>query len=259
MMEVREIVTPYNVTFLYKGPSLEEGKLPAFIYFALTAEESLNTHPYNTPVALLEGEQMRLFSVTLPSHEKGSYESTAIKKWSEEIAQGNYILEEFIDNVALAIEWLIISDIVDEKHLALGGLSRGGFIATHLAGKVKQARYLLCFAPLTNLNDIEEFKAHEADLRFQSRMEKLNLNSVLEHLTHLHFLRFYIGNNDTRVGTDNCYHLIRKITEKGFEKKARHFNVELNITQSIGHKGHGTSPSTFQEGTFWLKQHLLKE
>jgi len=252
------IKTPDGITFFYKGPSPELGMLPAVFYFALSAEQTLEMPPYNAPVAFFD-TRCRIFSVTLPAHGESPMEHHAIKAWGEEIAKGSYILEEFMDLVVKAIYFLVEQNIVDPEAIAFAGLSRGALIATHMAAKIKEARFLLGFAPLTFLNDLEEYQIYKEHTHVQLRLDRLNLLSLTEKLSHLHGLRFYIGNRDTKVGTDNCYHFIRKVAEKGYEKKARHFHIELYITQSIGHKGHGTAPSTFQEGSSWLKQHLLKE
>ena len=53
----------------FVGPSLEKGPLPTLIYFALSAEDSLQCDPFNRPVQFLEGLPLRIFSITLPGHE----------------------------------------------------------------------------------------------------------------------------------------------------------------------------------------------
>lgn len=253
------IQTPDNLTFSYKGPSPDEGMLPALFYFSLSAEQSLEMYPYNSPIDFFKESKCRVFSVTLPSHGKSPMEHHAIKMWADEIYAGHYQLEEFINAVVKGIYFLIEQNIVDPEAIAFSGLSRGAFIATHLAAKIKESKYVLGFAPLTYFNDLEDFVKYKHDMHVQSRLERLNLLSLIEELSHLHALRFYIGNRDTRVGVDHCYQFIRALSEKAHEKKARSFHIELNITQSIGHQGHGTSPATFEEGSLWVKKYLLKE
>lgn len=252
------IITPQDLQFFYQGPSIDKGKLPAFFYITMTAEESLIVPPYNTPAMAFKNPKSRVFSVTLPFHVgKTTYESPAIKYWAEEIAKGNYPLEEFIEKMVQSIQWLIKENIVEDKKFALGGLSRGAFFATHVASKIPTCHYLLSFAPLTHLTTLEEFAKFSDDPRFQSRLDRLNLVSLVEQLTHVHFFRFYIGNRDSRVGTDNCYHFFRAVSEKAHDKKARHMHLELFISPSIGHQGHGTPPHIFEEGANWLKHHLV--
>ena len=53
----------------FVGPPLEEGPFPTLIYFALSAEDSLQCDPFNQPVQFLEGLPLRIFSITLPGAE----------------------------------------------------------------------------------------------------------------------------------------------------------------------------------------------
>lgn len=254
-MPIKTLTSPENLQIFYTGLGREGGPLPAFFYFALSGEESLSLHPYNQPVTHLQDAPLRIFSLTLPGHGPGFDRLKAMEYWAEEMQVGNYPIENFIENTLKAIEWLISTEMVDPNHMATGGLSRGGFVATHMAAREKRFRTLLGLAPLTRLKEFVEFQKEQG---LQAHAERLNLDHLVEHLTHLHHVRFYIGNRDTRVGTDACYHFIRTLSEKVHEKHARHSHVELMITSSLGHKGHGTAPHIFNEGAEWVKYTLIK-
>jgi acetyl esterase/lipase len=170
------------------------------------------------------------------------------------MTKGDYLLEDFFENVVRAIHWLIEKKIVEPASMAAGGLSRGGFVATHIAARLKHIQTVLGFAPLTELMLLKEFTENPS---LKRRTSELDLLTLIDALTHVRHLRFYIGNLDTRVGTDACYHFIRQLAEKGHEKHVRHQKIELRITQSIGHKGHGTDPQIFEEGGRWVKNLLL--
>jgi pimeloyl-ACP methyl ester carboxylesterase len=241
----------------YLGSNLETGPLPAFFYFALSSEESLELHPYNQPAILAAtSPSLRVFSFTIPGHGENLNKFHAMKYWAEHMAQGAYILEDFFEAVTRSVRELIDQGLVMQEKIALGGLSRGGFIATHLAARIPQVHTLLSFAPLTELMELKEF-AEMPSLR--RRASELDLVHLTDNLTHVRNIRFYIGNLDMRVNTDSCYHFIRRLADKGHEKHARHQKIELMIRQSVGHKGHGTDPHIFEEGTSWLKRQLLGE
>ncbi len=244
-----------EICYLGLGP--EAGPLPALFYFSLSGEESLTLSPYNSPAALLEGAPLRVFSMTIPGHGEDFDKLHAIKYWADQMAEENYILEEFFEKITSSIDWLIENGYVDPDHIAVGGLSRGAFVATHVAALEKRIKIILGFAPLTKLSATEEFSSAERGVRVKVRAATLDLEHLAEKLTHIHNLRFYIGNRDERVSTDACYCFLRKLANTAHEIRARHMNVELNLTQAIGHKGHGTSPQTFEEGTLWVKDHLL--
>jgi len=252
---VKEFELPSGKKICYLGPDIEEGPLPALFYFALSAEESLTLEPYCNPVLAMQREKLRIFSMTLPCHGHSQDKYAAMGNWAKQMADGQYILKDFIESAHKAIDTLIAENIINPKRLALAGLSRGGFIATHVAAHQKQVGALVCFAPLTSLTTVEEFKDFQDHLRL--RIEKLALTTLCEQLTHLHHLRFYIANRDTRVDTDTCIHFVRQMAERVHEKRAKHCKVEMMLTSPIGFKGHGTSPHIFTEGAKLLEHFLI--
>ncbi len=251
----KNLVDEHNIRIDYLGPGPEGGRLPAFFYFALSGEESLNLHPYNQPALHLDSGALRIFSFTIPGHEPGMNKFHAMEFWAEQMAAGSYLLEEFFDQTERAILWLINQNLVDPEHVGAGGLSRGGFVATHIAARLPFLHTLLVFAPLTELSQLKEF----ANLPLERRAAELDLVHLVDHLTHVRNIRFYIGNLDTRVNTDACYRFIRSLAVKGHAKHARHQKIELMLTPSIGHQGHGTAPHIFEEGSLWAKNHLLEK
>ncbi|MCH9626944.1 MAG: hypothetical protein S4CHLAM2_05760 [Chlamydiales bacterium] len=254
---MKTLTSPSGQEIVYQGLGPEAGPLPAFFYFALSGEESLTLEPYSSPATLLKGAPLRVFSITIPGHGPGFDKFHAIQYWADQMAQENYLLETFFDEVVHSISWLIESQWIDPEHIAVGGLSRGGFIATHVAARETRIKTVLGFAPLTRLDALSEFTSDEHNKRVKMRAQALNLDTLIDALTHVHHLRFYIGNRDERVSTDACYHFIRKLSDKAHERRTRHMNVELRIAHSIGHKGHGTAPSVFEEGANWI-EHLLR-
>lgn len=251
----KNLVDEHNFRIDYLGPTPEGGRLPAFFYFALSGEESLQLHPYNQPALHLNSCAMRVFSFTIPGHEEGMNKFHAMNYWAEQMVAGTYLLEDFFDKTERAILWLINQNLVDPEHVGAGGLSRGGFVATHMAARLSFVHTLLGFAPLTELSQLKEF-SHPS---LERHAAELDLMHLVDNLTHVRNVRFYIGNLDTRVNTDSCYRFIRALAEKGHAKKARHQKIELMLTPSIGHQGHGTDPHIFEEGSLWAKTHILEK
>ncbi|MCB1180831.1 MAG: prolyl oligopeptidase family serine peptidase [Chlamydiia bacterium] len=240
------------ITYAFVGPPLEAGPLPAFFYFSLSAEESLKLAPFNAPVLHLQEDPLRVFSFTIPGHGEGFDKHEAMDIWADWAEKDSHFLFPFFEKVSETIGNLIDKKIVDPNKMAIGGLSRGGFIATHIAAKEKRFSTLLGYAPLTRLVTIEEFQRKKNPL-FLKEMEKYDLSLLSEDLLHLRHLRFYIGNRDVRVSTDACFAFIRTLSDVAYEKRTRELTIEMNITPSIGYKGHGTSDATFAEGANWIR------
>jgi predicted esterase len=233
----------------YTGPALEEGPLPGIFYFALAGDESLELDPFNQPVIHLHNSRLRVFSMTLPAHGPGFDKTVGVSVWIEKLHQGTDLLTPFFQEVIKQIDFLISSHIIDPEHLGVAGLSRGVFIAAHVAALVPRVKAILGFAPLTNLTHYKE--------RLETGKEEILHAFDLRHLTPQLFnrnLRFYMGNHDVLVGTSTCFHFVNELVAEAVKNKIRSPQVELNIFPSIGFKGHGTPPHLFAEGADWIRR-----
>lgn len=235
---------PKHPTVSFVGPKLHLGPLPALIYFALSKEESLGQDPFNQPVQFLQNHRIRVFSYTIPFHEHKKDHSHAMHLFKEEIKKNPDFLNHLISEYSNSIQSLIDEKIIDPKRIYVAGLSRGAFIATHLAAKNPLIQTILGFAPLTDLSVLNE---NETPFDYSP----YNLSALKEKLYHKK-IRFYIGNHDTRVHTDSCYQFLRNVTETAYLHRSRSPDIELMMTASVGHKGHGTLPHIFEDGIRWL-------
>jgi hypothetical protein len=241
------IPIPNGPPVYFTGPSLSFGKMPALFYFSLSGHASLCTDPYNQPVAFLSSRPMRIYSLTLPGHEQESHFTHAIKYWAEQIKQGNNIIQQFTEQVIQTTNYLIANGWIDAEKIAVAGLSRGAFIASHIAAQDPRIQWILGFSPLTKLTYASEFSS----LQENPLAKSLNLQNLTNQLIGRQ-LRFYIGNRDVRVGTENCFEFISGLAEVSYNHEVRSPPVELIINPSQGRHGHGTLPDVFQDGASWL-------
>jgi esterase FrsA len=235
-----------DIALSFIGPKIDAGPLPAIFYFALSSQESLSNDPYNQPAVHLAHLPMRIFSMDIPGHGAQHISKEALKNWVEPLRRKENIIEFFAERASRIIYELIEQDIVVKEACGAMGLSRGAFIATHVAARTPAVRALLGFAPLIKITRAQEFAAMKDDPFLQA----LDLEHLIPSLTN-RSVRFYIGNCDTRVGVRPCFDFIEKLAAEG-----RSLPVELYIKPSIGFQGHGTSPQTFQEGADWLATQL---
>lgn len=249
---IHSLSTPF-LSLYYRGTT-EKKKLPALFYLALEGEESLSEHPYNLPTTFFDENSTRVFSLSLPFHEKGQDKYKAISQWAKSFEEDRYELRDFLDNLKETIDYLILNEWIDPLHVAVAGLSRGGFLAAHLAAIHPSIKTLVAFAPVTDLLILEDFSHFHENTRLTSKVEHLSLFTLTEKLTHLRHIRFYISNRDEKVSTDSCFRWIRAMADHVHEKRAKHCQVELMITSPIGFKGHGTSEAIFKEGAELIKK-----
>lgn len=222
--------------------------LPTVFYFTLSKEASLNLDPFNQFTNYLKPFQVRVISFDLPFHSTIESFHKAIEEWNLNFEKGIDILTPFFQKVSLSIDELIKKKIVDPDLISVAGLSRGAFIACHVAAINSNIHTVLGFAPLSALSYIKEFK--------ESKFELLDLIHITSKLIGKN-LRFYIGNQDIRVGTQKCFEFIHRLAQANQEARIRPINVELIIQASHGHQGHGTLPPVFEDGAIWLKNKLI--
>jgi predicted esterase len=232
------ISTPYSEDVHFIGPPLEDGPMPTLFYFSLSAKTSLEQDPFNQPVQFLEGTPIRIFSVTLPAHENNLPPENAMDVWEERMKGGDLVIPPFIEKLKGIVNEL--KPHIKGGNLIAAGLSRGAYIACHLAAVCPEITHLLGFAPLT---------------RFRAAKE-LDLEILVPSLYN-RTIRFYIGNHDTRVGTDHAFSFIDHLAKEAHKHRIRSSPIELIVGPSIGYQGHGTSPKVFKEGAAWVKEVLL--
>jgi hypothetical protein len=240
-----------NLKVAYTGPHIAKGPLPALFYFALSAQDSLCLDPFNQIVEYLAKLPMRIFSLTLPGHENNLPPTQALDIWAKEIANGRNVIAEFIANVKLAVDTLLLEGALIPEQIGVAGLSRGAFIAAHAAAEIPHFRWILGFAPLVQPAFAKEFQA----ISHLPLVQSLSLEILVDRLIDRH-LRFYIGNLDTRVKTKLCFNFVEKLAQAAYENQIRSPQAELIIGPSIGRDGHGTSKKVFHEGAQWIAEKL---
>lgn len=252
MLQRKMILTDKEDGYGWIGPKREKGPLPAVFYFALSAEESLCQDPYNQPaLALVEKFSLRVFSITLPFHGDNYSPLDAMTHWAQENTADPTFFPKFFHLCSQHIAQLEQQGLIIPGSIGFMGLSRGGFVALHVAALL-QSKYppipLVGFAPVTNINLLKEFRQSptHSDLSLDLLIPQLYKNPC----------KFYIGNHDTRVSTASAFSFLQQMVHHALSQKVRSPNIEMTMTPSIGRDGHGTSPQAFFSGASWIAKQL---
>ncbi len=246
-MKTVDFDTPLPLSFV--GPDLSLGPLPCIVYLSLSSKESLLVDPYNQPVEYWKQFPCRVFSVDLPFHGEGFQSGEAMTLWANAWNRKETFFERFLTNFTQSLSILFKKGVT--KPLAIAGLSRGGFVAYHIAAKFSSINTIVTYAPLTDLNNIKEIDI-STDLQQYSLHHITDILSTKTNKT-------FIGNRDTRVGTNSCFQWIRQLTENAYQQGIRSPPIELEIKPSIGYQGHGTSKESFEKGAAWIWQQLTTQ
>lgn len=250
-MIVHSLAFDPSLEIAYVGPDLSSGPLPALFYFSISAQDSLSLDPFNQPVAYLSSLPMRIFSISLPGHDNNLPPKDALSIWANEIAHGRDVISGFVGKIKSTVKTLLDRDILIPDRIAVSGLSRGAFIAAHAAASIEEFRWVLGFAPMTDLATSNDFH----HLHHNPIVQSLALEHLASRLLDKQ-IRFYIGNHDTLVSTRRCFDFIEKLSKTAFENNIRSPQVELIIGPSIGRDGHGTSKEVFHDGAQWIAEQL---
>lgn len=243
---MKHVPLPTPLPLFYQGPDLTAGPLPALFYFALSARESLEQDPYNQLVQYMDRFPVRIFSCDLPHHGESVKAKEALTYWAKDWREGHDFLSPFLEKIASIPSLLLENKWTLPGKIGAAGLSRGAFIACHLAARCPEVSVILGFAPLTSLssgkNDFPDLPiCHPFDL------------DRLAPQLYDRKIRFYIGNMDMRVGTKHAFSFIQTVAKEAAHRKIRSSPIELIIGPSFGHQGHGTSRERFQSGAAYLK------
>lgn len=224
-----------DIRFL--GPPLSSGPLPALFYFAISAKDSLSLPPFCQPIEAINTDLMRIFSISLPFHNNAPpLPDNAVYQWTQES------ITTFHKECARYIDSLIETNSILPQRIGLMGLSRGVWVACHVALLLCHVQALLGFAPM---------------LKHPS-LPSLDIPHYTSDLYH-HTLRFYMGNRDKKTSTKTTMDFILSLADVAYEHGIRSAPLELIITPSIGHFGHGTAKETFTEGALWIQNQLIDE
>ena len=186
----------------------------------------------------------------LPAHGQGQSALDAMGVWASDFKAGGDPLTPFIEKARAAISLLIEKGYVASEKMGIMGLSRGGFLACHIAASLPDIKSVVGYAPVTDLSFSKEFQGLES-----SALKNLSLKPHIEVLCEKSML-FLIGNRDMRVGTDRCFQFAKALADTAFKKGLRSPPIEMNISPSIGQMGHGTSKKSMEEGSAWLAAKL---
>ena len=214
------------------GPALEEGKKPTLLFFALGGEESLHLDPINQPARELAEAGFRIFSCDLPHHGPGKDHTHAMEAWRSDIERGHDFFTPFMIKLEHTLESALEKGWIDPDHFYLAGVSRGAFVALHLATRMQAVQAVLGFAPLIYFPGMRTSLFDVVPLLLEKK------------------IRLYMGNRDTRVGTKNAFTFLEQLVEAAGQRRSLPY--ELILYPSVGYKGHGTPPSIFEDGVKWL-------
>jgi len=176
-------------------------------------------------------------------------EPSGLVGWRHRLEKGDALVADFTARASAVLDHLIKEGYTDQGKVAACGVSRGGFLAFHLAATDKRIAAAIGFAPVTNLLALSEFKGMEK----HEPTRALNLVRVAPKLAGRP-IWISIGNHDERVNTDDAIAFTRQVvTATAAKQKDKAIPVELHVGGSLGHRD---LPGSHERAAAWLLQQV---
>lgn len=235
---------------------------PTLFVFGGDLRDSLVAEDVNKLGRLLVPRGYLCVSLDTPCHgaDARAGEAAGLAGWRDRIVNGENIAAEFSGRVSKVLDHLVAEKFTDPDRVAVSGTSRGGFCALHAAAADPRIRQVIGFAPVTHLPALTEFAGAE------THPDVLALSPIhtADKLVGKPML-LIIGNQDLRVGTDDCLALALEVIKKS---KGKHhpIPVELRLVGTVDHRLHASPAPQFgqlcaphDEAAAWLLAQMSKK
>ena len=241
--------TPGGVEYGIWGPA-SDGPAPVLFMLAGTIDSTLSKPYFRQCGNELAEHGYRTVSIDIPCHgtQTREGEPAGLSGWSYRAAKNEDIVAESNARLSEVLDHLIKTKVADPNRIAVGGTSRGGFLAIHFAAHDARVKCVVAFAPVTDPAALNEFKAI-ADHPF---LAKLNPEGQAKKLAGRP-VWIVIGDQDERVGTDRAVALAQKITNASRELKLDS-RVELHVMPEP--RGHTTPRGSSERAAKWILAQL---
>lgn len=241
---VHDLTTPDGTRFAILGDK-PAAPAPTLLVFGGDQKGTLLGEDVNRIGRLLAPHGFLSVSLDIPCHGADARpgEQGGLTGWRDRIVKGEHIFDEFAKRVSQTLDYLIAEKYTDPERIVISGTSRGGFCAFHAAAADERIRYVLAFAPVTHLPVLTEFEG----AREHSDVLALSPIHFADKLAN-RTMWMVIGNDDERVGTDDCIALTQAIL-KHAKRSPNPIPVELHVLATIDHRLHAMRKPEYKQWT----------
>ena len=236
--ETREIQvrhTPENVRYgLIGGLQSKDVPAPTLFVFAHGIEDMRRQLVYSEVSAILAKQGWISVVVDPPCHGEDirTGEPPQLDGWRHRIEQEDDPIAAFTAKARSVLDVLIKDGVTDPDRVAVGGTSRGGFLAYHFAASDPRVKAAAGISPVTRLTALREFSMTSQ----REKAEQLDVARLAPKLAG-RAIWLSIGNNDARVNTDDAIAFTREVVRAAArpDNPNEVIPVTLLVAPSQGH------------------------
>jgi dienelactone hydrolase len=208
---------------------------PTLFVFALDVDDMAKHAVYSQTGRGLADHGWLYVALDPPCHgeDQRKGEPAALAGWAHRVKNGQDLMAPFTKRCVQVLDHLVRERYADPKRVAVCGTSRGGFCALHFAAAEPRVLAVTCVSPVTNLLALSEFSGVT-----EMQVRPFNAAQLVDKLAG-RAVWLSIGNDDSRVGTDDCIALARQLvaTARRRQPDRRVVPVELVVGPADGHHG----------------------
>ena len=256
LQTARLLKTPGGIRFALAGPE-QPRRAPLLFVLGADCRLSLEREDFNEVGALLAPKGYLQAAIDTPGHgdDRRPGEPEGIAAWRTRLEKGENPIAAFVESLRTVLTHLIDQGWVDPERVGVAGSSRGGFLALHAAAGDPRLRYVVAFAPVSDLLAVREFNG----MVNPASARALDIMPLAEKLTGRSLL-ISIGHNDQRVGTQHVIDFALRLMQLAAPpgKVMTHFwssdEVKFILSPSEGANGHSTYRHAHDDAAAWILQ-----
>jgi dienelactone hydrolase len=189
-------------------------------------------------------------SIDIPCHgtQAAAGDCSGLGGWGHRVGRNEDFVAECNIRLSRVLDHLIDTGLTDPDRVAIGGTSRGGFLAIHFAAHDSRVKCAAAFAPVTDLAALSEFR----DLQEHPFVQQLSLENQAEKLAGRP-VWIVIGDRDERVSTQRSIDLATRLSAIAKERDVPS-NVELHVMSEP--RGHTTPQGSSSLAADWVHRQL---
>lgn len=253
--EVKLLKTTTGIPFAILGEK-PAAPAPTLLVFGADMRASLTNEDINRLSRVLIPHGYLCVSLDVPCHGtdvRPGETSGDLAGWKARVLKGENFAAKFAEQVSAVLDYLIAEKYTDPTQISVSGTSRGGFVALHCAAAEPRIKQAIAFAPVTHLPALAEFAGAEKN-ELALSLHPIHIAPKLVGKP----LWIVIGNQDSRVSTDDCLAFALEVIKQS-KGKIDPIPVELRLVGTSGHRLHampkaeyGQLCSPHDEAATWL-------
>jgi dienelactone hydrolase len=228
---------------------------PTLLIFAHGIEEMQRQPIYTEVASILAKRGWISVVIEPPCHGEDARpgEPAQLDGWRYRLENDVAFLSDFHKTASGILDMLIKDRVTDADRVAVCGTSRGGFLAYHFAAAEPRMKATAGISPVTNLMALREFTTTSR----RENVDKLNVARLASKLAGRP-VWLSIGNNDTRVSTDDAIAFTREVVHATARPDMPNaiIPVELIVAPTPGHSKVDRAHELLAE---WLIERLVPD